>query len=138
MSDVHAAVGVVQVGRLATIIAERRRLAHRYDSLLASVETLSTPYEPPGYLHTYQSYCVRLRTSRSRADIMAELSKKGIATRRGVMAIHLEAAYRHHLAELSLPVTEAASAETLLLPLFVGMTDAEQDFVVDSLRLAAN
>jgi dTDP-4-amino-4,6-dideoxygalactose transaminase len=137
ISDVHAAIGIVQAGRLDGIMAEPRRLAHRYDSLLAGIETIAPPHEPPGYLHTYQSYCVRLRTSRSRADIMAELAKKGIATRRGVMAIHLEPAYRQHYPELSLPVTEAASAETLLLPLFVGMTEAEQDFVVESLCAAA-
>jgi perosamine synthetase len=133
---VHAAIGLVQVGRLDSIIVERRRLAQRYDTLLAGEPSLSAPHEPPGYYHTYQSYCVRLADGCSRPAIMAELLRKGIATRRGVMAIHLEPAYRRRFPDISLPITEAASAETLLLPLFVGMTDAEQDFVVESLRAA--
>jgi perosamine synthetase len=67
---------------------------------------------------------------------MAKLADQGIATRRGVMASHLEPFYRERYPELSLPVTEAASAETLLLPLYVGMTEAEQDEVISSLLAA--
>ena len=67
---------------------------------------------------------------------MAALADKGIASRRGVMASHLEPFYRERYPDLSLPVTEAASAETLLLPLYVGMTEAEQDEVIGSLLAA--
>jgi perosamine synthetase len=64
---------------------------------------------------------------------MAELALRGIATRRGVMAIHLEPYYRERYAGLRLPVTERCTAETMLLPLFPGLTDDEQRFVADSL-----
>lgn len=67
---------------------------------------------------------------------MAALADRGIATRRGVMASHLEPFYREMYPDLSLPVTEAATAETLLLPLYVGMTESEQDEVVDELFAA--
>jgi perosamine synthetase len=67
---------------------------------------------------------------------MAALAELGIASRRGVMASHLEPFYRAMYPDLSLPVTEAASAETLLLPLYVGMTEAEQDEVIESLLAA--
>jgi perosamine synthetase len=49
------------------------------------------------------------------------------------MASHLEPFYRAMYPDLSLPVTEAATAETLLLPLYVGMTVDEQDEVVEAL-----
>jgi len=64
---------------------------------------------------------------------MAVLAERGIATRRGVMASHLEPFYRERYPDLTLPVTERATAETLLLPLYVGMTEAEQDAVVSAL-----
>jgi dTDP-4-amino-4,6-dideoxygalactose transaminase len=134
MTDIQASVGLVQLGKLEFILGERRRLAQRYNTLLANEECIETPFEPAGYRHTYQSYCVRLRGSKARSAIMDDLAGEGIATRRGVMAIHLEPFYRRQLPTLSLPVTEHAAAETLLLPLYVGMTDAEQDTVVDSLR----
>ena len=61
------------------------------------------------------------------------MAERGIATRRGVMASHLEPFYREMYPDLALPVTEAATAETVLLPLYVGMTESEQDEVVEAL-----
>ncbi len=135
MTDVQAAIGAVQMGKLDGILASRRALAERYNRLLAACPAIETPYEPEGRRHTYQSYCVRLRTSRPRAQIMAELAEQGIASRRGVMAIHLEPYYRERF-RVSLPETERATAETLLLPVFAGMTEAEQDTVVEALLAA--
>jgi perosamine synthetase len=132
MSDVQAAIGVVQMGRLPGILAERRRLALRYTAALSGVEGVQPPYEPPGRPHTFQSYCVRL-PSGSRARVMAELAAAGVSSRRGVMAIHREPLYRSRFPGLSLPETERASADTVLLPLFAGMTEAEQDHVLDAL-----
>jgi dTDP-4-amino-4,6-dideoxygalactose transaminase len=136
MTDIQAAIGLVQFGRLETILAARRHLAQRYTTLLSDECRLETPYEPAGHRHTYQSYCVRLRTARPRGEIMAELAAQGIATRRGVMAIHMEPYYRSRMPDVSLPATERATAETLLLPLYADMSEAEQDTVVAALRRA--
>ena len=137
MTDIQAAIGLVQLRRLDAILAERRSLALRYNDLLAGDGRFVTPHEPPGFRHTYQSYCVRLQTRRPREAIMAELARKDIATRRGVMAIHLEPWYRARFPGVSLPETERAAEETLLLPLFAGMTHEEQDEVVRQLKRAA-
>ncbi|MEO8540093.1 MAG: DegT/DnrJ/EryC1/StrS family aminotransferase, partial [bacterium] len=136
MTDIQAAIGIVQMRRLDGILAERARLAARYNELFAGEPRLETPFVPVGCNHTYQSYCVRLRDTRPRKAIMNDLAAKGIASRRGVMAIHLEPYYRAKFPTLNLPATESASAETLLLPLFAGMTDAEQDEVVSALVTA--
>jgi dTDP-4-amino-4,6-dideoxygalactose transaminase len=136
MTDVQAAIGLVQLGRLDGILAERRRLADRYSRLLGADPRIQVPYVPPGRPHTYQSYCVWLHGGASRATVMAALAERGIATRRGVMASHLEPFYRERYPDLVLPVTERASAETLLLPLYVGMTEAEQDEVIAALLAA--
>jgi perosamine synthetase len=136
MSDIQAAVGVVQLRNLEFVLAERRRLAARYNDLLRRDPRVQVPYAPPERPHTYQSYCVWPRGGAPRATVMAAMAERGIASRRGVMASHLEPFYREMYPHLSLPVTEAASAETLLLPLYVGMTEAEQDEVVDALLQA--
>lgn len=138
MTDVQAAIGVVQMGKLTSILRERRRLAERYSAVLSGDERIQTPYEPPTHHHTYQSYCIRLRTDGrvSRASIMSELAEQGIATRKGVMSTHLEPYYRAFTPHVSLPITETASAETLLLPLYAGLADAEQDAVVGALQRA--
>ena len=61
-------------------------------------------------------------------------SDRGIATRRGVMASHLEKTYTSRYGKVSLPVTEEATRTTMLIPLFATMTDEEQSWVIDSLR----
>jgi len=136
MTDIQAAIGLVQMRKLETILTERTRLAERYNAAFAGDPRIETPFAPRGFRHTYQSYCVWLHTPKRRAAIMAELAKQGIATRRGVMAIHSEPLYQRLTPNVSLPVTEQATAETLLLPLFFGMTDDEQDTVVSALRRA--
>jgi perosamine synthetase len=135
MTDIQAAIGVEQLKKLDVVLAQRRRLAERYNGLLADVEGVRTPYAPEYAPHTYQSYCVRLDPARTapREDVMARMLALGIATRRGVMAIHEEPYYVSHFGHVSLPVTEAAARQTLLLPLYATMTDAEQDRVVDGL-----
>ena len=133
MTDIQAAIGVVQLGKLDAILEERRRLARRYAELLDGCEWLSVPYEPSDRRHTYQSYCVRIAAPRQREEIMALLASRGIATRRGVMAIHLEPYYRQQFPDVVLPITEACTLETLLLPLFPGLTDGEQGMVAEAL-----
>jgi dTDP-4-amino-4,6-dideoxygalactose transaminase len=132
MTDIQGAIGVVQMGRIEEIITERRRLANRYNEILGRDERLIVPYEPPGYMHVYQSYTVRLRTKRSQLEVMSEVAKRDVATRR-IIACHLEQHYRHMYPDLTLPETEAATKRTLLLPMFVGLSDMEQDQVIEAL-----
>jgi dTDP-4-amino-4,6-dideoxygalactose transaminase len=66
---------------------------------------------------------------------MRRLMADGIATRRGVMAIHEEQAYADIVADL--PHTEVATRESLMLPLFPGLSDEQQDYVIDRLATHA-
>ena len=66
---------------------------------------------------------------------MQALLADGIATRRGLMASHHEAAYSAE-GPFDLPHTDAAAADALMLPIYPTLTDEEQDFVID--RLAAH
>lgn len=135
MTDVQAAIGIEQLKKLDDILARRRRLAERYNTLLAELDGIATPYTPDYGWHTYQSYCVRLDPARiaPREEVMARMLALGVATRRGVMAIHEEPYYAGRFGRVSLPVTEAATRHTLLLPLFATMTEDEQDRVVEAL-----
>jgi dTDP-4-amino-4,6-dideoxygalactose transaminase len=135
MTDLQAAVGLCQLEVLEEILAERRRLAERYNEMLAPVPTLEIPFEPEYSRRTWQSYPVRVKPEAgvSAAEVMDELLADGIATRRGIMAIHLEQSYQNSAGPL--PHTEAAAREFVLLPLFPGLADEQQDFVVDRLAV---
>jgi perosamine synthetase len=137
MTDMQAALGLCQMEVLDHILERRRHLAERYNSLLSGIPGLETPFDPPHIQRTWQSYCIRLgaRFAMDRTDLMRRLLADGVATRRGVMAIHEERAYAG-AATQPLPHTEAATADTLMLPLFPDLTEDQQDYVVD--RLAAH
>jgi dTDP-4-amino-4,6-dideoxygalactose transaminase len=134
MTDLQAAVGIVQLRRLDEMLAKRRRLADRYTSRLASLTWLVPPVEPAGSRHSFQSYMVRLSSDApvERDHVMQELLNRGISSRRGIMAIHREAPYRRGR-DCHLPVTDMVTDTTLVLPLFHEMTDEDQDYVIECL-----
>jgi dTDP-4-amino-4,6-dideoxygalactose transaminase len=136
MSDLEAAVGLVQLRRLDEQLARRRQLAARYTEALGRLGWLATPCEPEGCRHNYQSYMVRLKPGApvERDALLQELLERGVASRRGVMAIHREAPYRDSRWERRLPETAAAADQTLILPLFHQITEQEQDYVIECIR----
>jgi dTDP-4-amino-4,6-dideoxygalactose transaminase len=136
MTDVQAALGLVQLGRLDGFLARRRALALRYSVALAKLGWLTPPQEPSGCRHNFQSYMVRLRPDApvSRDALMQRLLDRGISTRRGIMAIHREPPYLDPRWEKQLPETNAVTDHTLILPLFHQMTEQEQDYVIECIR----
>jgi perosamine synthetase len=133
MTDLQAAIGLRQLDVLGRILAERRRLADRYSESLAGIPSIGLPRDPDYAQRTWQSYPIRLgsRAPLGALELMRRLLRDGIATRRGIMAIHLEGAYAGSGADL--PHTEAAAREVVLLPLFPGLSNEAQDYVVDRL-----
>ncbi|MGH2500775.1 MAG: DegT/DnrJ/EryC1/StrS family aminotransferase [Candidatus Limnocylindria bacterium] len=136
MTDIQASIGLVQIRRLDELLAARRERAGRYARELPGIRGLEIPFVPPYAEHTYQSYCLRLtRECRlDREELMANLLRRGIATRRGVMASHLERTYTERIGTVRLPVTEEATRTTMLIPLYATMTEEEQRYVIDALR----
>ena len=137
MTDVQAAIGVVQLGKLDRIVARRRQLAERYQRQLSSVPGLQMIADPGYGTTNYQSFWMVLpdESSVSRDEILHRLAAAGISARRGIMAAHLEPAYRDH-PHGPLPVTERITTRSLILPLFHDMTEAQQDLVTSEVNAA--
>lgn len=133
MTDIQAAVGLCQLDVLDFVLRERRRLAERYSASLEDIPWIEVPHEPDYAVRTWQSYPIRVRPQApiGAQELMQLLLRDGIATRRGIMAIHLERAYAMSGAEL--PHTEAAARDVMLLPLYPGLSDEAQDYVLDRL-----
>jgi dTDP-4-amino-4,6-dideoxygalactose transaminase len=134
MTDMQAAVGRVQLGRLPDLLARRVELAKRYTRALSEIAGLVAPYVPEWARSNYQSYAVRVTQDypRKRDDLMQAMLDLGISTRRGIMNSHQEGAYAYMGAQ-TLPCSEGARDNVILLPLFCGMTDEEQDRVIEAL-----
>jgi dTDP-4-amino-4,6-dideoxygalactose transaminase len=136
LTDIQAAIGLAQLKRLPELLARRRVLAARYDERLATIAGIVTPLVPPGAAPTYQTYMVLLEGPWPRREVMEALHRRGIATRRAVMAIHLTPYYRQRFTPVPLPATEHIARRGLCLPLFPQLTDAQQDEVVAALHEA--
>jgi len=134
MTDIQAAVGLVQLRKLPQMVARRRAMAVRYQDRLADITGLITARDPEYGTTNYQSFWVLLPQDFpvSRDELLRRLADAGISARRGIMAAHLEPAYAswHHA---PLPVTERLTERSIILPLFHDMTDAEQERVVSVL-----
>ncbi len=130
MTDVQAAIGLVQLRKLAQMVARRRVLARHYQELLSGVPGLLMADDPPYGGTNYQSFWVLLpeQSAVGRDDLIRLLAEAGVSARRGIMAAHLEPAYAG--VKASLPVTERLTKHSLILPLFHQMTQAEQERVV--------
>lgn len=133
MTDIQAAIGLVQLAKLDRVVARRRELAARYHEALAPIEGLRMVRDPEHGTTNYQSFWVVLPDSfaGTNIDVLAALSERGVSARRGIMAAHLEKAYRGVAADL--PVTEHLTRRSVILPLFHQMTLDEQDTVVAAL-----
>ena len=139
MTDIQAAVGRAQLVRLPALIAERRRLAERYAMLLTDVPGAVAPTEPEWARSNWQSYCVRLKAGLDQTRVLQTLLDRGISGRRGVMCAHTEPAYATQPWRRvgALRESERATRETIILPLFPGMTDEDQEFVIGALIAAS-
>jgi dTDP-4-amino-4,6-dideoxygalactose transaminase len=133
MTDLQAAVGLVQLAKLGPMVTRRREQAARYHHLLGHLAGVGLPDDPPWGTTNYQSFSITLPDHVDRDVVMARMLDDGIATRRGVMAAHLEPAYRGETAHL--PVTERLTTSSLILPLFHALEPDAQAWIAD--RLAA-
>jgi dTDP-4-amino-4,6-dideoxygalactose transaminase len=138
MTDVQAAVGEVQLGKLDLMVARRRQLAARYREVLAGVAGLRTVRDPDWGTSNFQSFWIEVGSEfpLGRNDLLAHLAAHGVSARAGIMAAHRQPAYAGH-PHGDLSVTERLTDNTLILPLFHTMTEAEQDAVVAALLAAA-
>ena len=134
MTDIQAAVGRVQLGRLPGLLAQRVALAERYARGLQDVSGLLAPYVPPGVRPNCQAYPVEVTRAYplTRDELMQELLRRGVSTRRGIMNAHQEGACAD-LRPVWLPHSERARDAVILLPLFPSLTVEDQAYVLDQL-----
>ena len=138
LSDVLAAMGVAQMGKLEGLLAERRQIGERYDRAFADWDEVELPLPPPRSEINRQSYILRLRdfTADQRNAVLDHMVADGIAVRRGLIAVHREPCYASVRTAGSLRQSEQAADQTVILPLFAGLNDENQSRVIHGLRAA--
>jgi perosamine synthetase len=129
MTDLHAAIGIVQVDRLAEFTARRRANAAYLNSHITSV---CTPTVRPGYGHVWHQYTVRVDRGRDRDAAVKQLADAGVGT--GIF-YPVPANKQTHLAamglgDLNLPVAERMAQEVISLPVHPQLSSEDLEKIV--------
>jgi dTDP-4-amino-4,6-dideoxygalactose transaminase len=137
LTDFQTALGLSQLTRLDQYLDRRHQLAERYDRLLADLPII-LPYQAPDTWSAFHLYPVKIdrtRTRRTRAEVFAHLRTGGVGVNVHYIPIHTQPYYqRLGFKPGDFPEAEAYYVDTLSLPMFYALTDAEQNRVVELLR----
>jgi len=134
LSNLNAAVGVVQMRHVDELLSTRRSLAARYVERLRGVPGVTLPVVPATGVHSYQSFCIAVP---ERDRILATLRGSGIEVQIGSYALHRHPAFAPGPqvdVRGPLPGSVTAYERCLALPLFHELTMAQQDEVCDALQ----
>lgn len=139
MTDLQAALGLVQLEKLDGFIDERARWAHWYMDQLADIEWLATPTVSEGCRHAWQAFVTvvdEIAAPVNRDDFMMRLASRGIATRPGTHALSELSYYRENLGidPARYPVATHLHHQSMAIPLHNRMCEADFHYVVDHLH----
>lgn len=138
MTDLQAAVGRVQLGKMDRFLAERREAADDYLRELAGLDWLQLPEVPSGYDHSWQAFVCAVNEEQlgfGRNELMDRLETAGIGTRPGTHAVHQLGFYRERfgLRPEDCPAARDCDRFTVALPLHNQMTAEDYAYVVETL-----
>lgn len=137
MSEAQAAIGRVQLRRLAGFVASRRKNALRYLSDLLELHWLRLPSVPPGRSHAWNQFTVQVQPGTARDDVIAHLSRRGVPT-----AIYYPTLipdlplYRDHPlvdAKIDCPRARALTKAVFSLPIHPKLRENDLDRTVEAL-----
>ncbi|QXM06688.1 DegT/DnrJ/EryC1/StrS family aminotransferase [Crassaminicella indica] len=133
LSELHAALGVVQIDRIEEILQRREAVANTYNQLLKKVEGVTIPYIAKDVNKmSWFVYVIRFAEYIDRNLVMEELQKRGIGCKPYFTPIHVQPFYQDQVKE-KFEVTERVAAQTIALPFYTGMRKEEIEYVVEQL-----
>lgn len=138
MTDIQAAIGIVQMHRLDEILAKRDRVAELYRQRLAGESRLSMQRVPAGHTISWFVFVVRLSDDYKqgqRDDILRKLQAAGVGSNVYFPPIHLQPFYQEMgYRPGQFPITEGLAARTIALPFHNHLTEGDVDHVVKTLH----
>ncbi len=137
MTDIQGALGLAQLASLPDVVARRRELAATYQAAFAELSGIRTVADPRHGTTNFQSFWIILDDwfPMRRDELVQWLADHEIAAGRPIRAAHLEPECTR-FANRALPVTERLAFQSLLLPLYHDLNEADQERVVEAVRRA--
>lgn len=140
MSELNAALGVVQMERIEEILSKRQRAADLYNKRLSKIKKIKIPHTAFNVKISWFVYVIRLDdklfSHKERDNIILELKNRGIACSNYFPPIHLQPFYKEQFSfkEGDFPITENISALTIALPFYNNLTEEQINYICDSLE----
>lgn len=139
MTELQAALGVSQLGRLESYVTRRHELATRYDEFLAALP-VTVPWQHPDSYSGLHLYVIRLKLDQikhSHQQVFKSLREQGIGVNLHYIPVHTHPHYRAMgFKPNDFPEAQRYYAEAISLPMYKGLSEIQQDAVLDALRRA--
>ena len=136
MSEIQAALGLVQLDKLPYFVAKRTANAKKMTQILSKEKRLKLPYNSEVMTSGWNLYTVKLidSTEKERDELVNKLRTKGIgATVYYVNPVHLMPFYREKFGLYNLPETEEAAKKVFSLPVHPGLQDSQIEYIAQTL-----
>ena len=143
LSDMNAAMGIVQLRKCDAMAEARRRIARRYTDMLTGYEMWDTPEVRGDRESAWHLYIVRMREGRwriGRDEVMARMRERGIECSVHFKPLNLHRYYQREFGYKAgdFPVAEGEWRRSLSVPIYPGMSEEDVEYVGESLREIAN
>jgi UDP-4-amino-4,6-dideoxy-N-acetyl-beta-L-altrosamine transaminase len=139
LTDLQAALGVSQMARLDAFVARRHQLVARYHHGFADLP-LILPYEAAEAFSAYHLYVIQLKLneiSKTRTQVFNQLRAANILVNVHYIPVHTQPYYQQLGFKMGdFPQAEQYYQAAISLPLFPGLTEQEQDYVIHTVRQA--
>lgn len=136
LTDIASALGIVQLGRAQDFVRIRSERVARYDAAFGNLPLILPPRPAPGDDHSWHLYIVQLGEAApvNRDDFIVALRDAGVGTSVHYRPLHQMTYWKGYCEGQSFPEADRVFDNCVSLPLFMAMTDEEQDRVIDVVR----
>ncbi len=136
MPDPNAALGISQLKRIDKILDKKNSLAENYNIQLRDISEITTPIVFDYNKHTFMLYVILFNNNHLREKVRIELEKQGVETRINFPPLHLQPIYKKlfDFSNCRLPICEDISERVLGLPIFLTMTNEQQDYITNIIK----
>ena len=139
ITDIHAALGLSQIRRLDEFVTRRHAIAKRYEELLVGLPVI-TPWQHPDSYSGFHLYVIRLKQaeiSKTQREVFKALHAAGILVNLHYIPVYRQPYYANQGFETGYCMeAEQYYAQAISLPMYPGLTEAQQDEVIGALRQA--
>lgn len=136
LTDIQCALGLSQMKKLPLFLEKRRKIAAQYDEAFCTLKEVTPLHVNKDILHAYHLYIIRIQKGLDRKKIFEKLRRDGIGVNVHYIPLHYHPFYQKILSykKGNFPVAEMVYEEIISLPIFPGMTEADVNTVINSVK----